>query len=905
MEKIIIKNNKECQLQTENEEVVKKVKKLLSFKASGVEYTQAYKNGWNGITYLLSNKGTFGLGLLNHVINNLPEFEFEIVDNRKNTFEYVPMDLSKKLESINMIPREHQVRCLDAAKNNNKGILRSATGSGKCNNIDSVNLTELGMLSYRELSEYFNISLNDGEAYPIKIDVATPLNKDRDEASMIYHDGKTMSKKITTRFGYSVTGTLDHKIKVIDKSGDFLWKRMEDLSFDDYAVISYNNQMFGKEKMSNDEAYFLGLIIGDGSIADSHKNSITITNMDQHIIDFVMKYTKSIGLNPKLSQTKSKAHNIHVHSSKYRKHLLNLGFKYCKSTGKEIPKYIRMLEKEPLSYLIRGIYETDGWVEKTNDSTCICLALSNEKIIEQIQLILLNFGIVSSKSVKKTKNENSHKITIYSSFVDRFMEQIGLDKLGHKYNKVMSSVKKVKNDNVDLIPNQEDKINNIYKIITKEKINLTVKKHTIRSWASWRTPSRSNLKSMIYEFENKYKETYDSLKIKEILDGDLIYLKIEKIENVMSDNYDFSIPKTHSFVSQGFINHNTMIAAMIAAEFNEPTIIYVIGLDLLQQFHNLFSKIFDEEIGWIGNGIVNPKRITIASIWSLGSALDFKKTLFLDDEATKELPASLQDKKKILECLKAAKTHIIDECHACTCDTIQSIYKFIDPKRIYGLSGTPYRDDGSDLLVTSLLGEIIEDVSASELIEKKILTEPIIKFVMVPHQNIQVRTYNEVYKEYVVCNEYRNNMILSQSIKLIEKGYKVLVLFKTIDHGKMLLEMFRDKNVNCDLLNGNDSLDKRNEVKAKLEAGNLDCLIASTILDIGFDAPILSALVLAGAGKSKIRALQRIGRIIRFHPSKKRCAVVDFMDNCRFLDKHSKIRYETYKQESGFKILGS
>lgn len=480
MEKIIIKNNKECQLQTENEEVVKKVKKLLSFKASGVEYTQAYKNGWNGVTYLLSNKGTFGLGLLNHVINNLPEFEFEIVDNRKNTFEYVPMNLSKKLESINMVPREHQLRCLDAARKNNKGILRSATGSGK-----------------------------------------------------------------------------------------------------------------------------------------------------------------------------------------------------------------------------------------------------------------------------------------------------------------------------------------------------------------------------------------------------------------------------------------SLIAAMIAAEFNESTIIYVIGLDLLQQFHNLFSKIFDEEIGWIGNGIVNPKRITIASIWSLGSSLDFKKTLFLDDEATKELPASLQDKKKILECLKSAKTHIIDECHACTCDTIQSIYKFIDPKRIYGLSGTPYRDDGSDLLVTSLLGEIIEDVSASELIEKKILTEPIIKFVMVPHQNIQVRTYNEVYKEYIVCNEYRNNMILSQSMKLIEKGYKVLVLFKTIDHGKMLLDMFRDKDVNCDLLNGNDSLDKRNEVKAKLEAGNLDCLIASTILDIGFDAPILSALVLAGAGKSKIRALQRIGRIIRFHPSKKRCAVVDFMDNCRFLDKHSKIRYETYKQESGFKILGS
>lgn len=45
----------------------------------------------------------------------------------------------------------------------------------------------------------------------------------------------------------------------------------------------------------------------------------------------------------------------------------------------------------------------------------------------------------------------------------------------------------------------------------------------------------------------------------------------------------------------------TLIAALISAYLNKPTTIYVIGLDLLKQFHDLFSSIFDEEIGYIGN----------------------------------------------------------------------------------------------------------------------------------------------------------------------------------------------------------------------------------------------------------------------------------------------------------------
>jgi superfamily II DNA or RNA helicase len=347
----------------------------------------------------------------------------------------------------------------------------------------------------------------------------------------------------------------------------------------------------------------------------------------------------------------------------------------------------------------------------------------------------------------------------------------------------------------------------------------------------------------------------------------------------------------------------SLVSALIAAKFNKPTIIYVIGLDLLGQFHKLFSSIFDEEIGFIGNGVCNPKRITIASIWTVGRALNPKlKHITVDDELDQEI-YNENSRNDIIKCIKNAKIHMIDECHVVTCETVNIIYKNIDPERVYGLSGTPYREDGSDLLIEGILGKKICDVSASELIEKKVLVQPIIKFIYVPKMTIHAQNYQAVYKNYVVENDIRNNLILKHTKILLEKGYQTMVLFKQISHGKELSRLFEENGVEHALLCGNDKLELRQEVKERLLAKELNLLIASTIADIGLDIPTLSGLVLAGGGKSNIKVYQRIGRVIRGNPGKKYAAVVDFYDDVRYLKNHSVIRQNLYESESGFKVI--
>jgi|SRR5579859_502924 len=348
----------------------------------------------------------------------------------------------------------------------------------------------------------------------------------------------------------------------------------------------------------------------------------------------------------------------------------------------------------------------------------------------------------------------------------------------------------------------------------------------------------------------------------------------------------------------------SLCTALITANINKPTILYVIGLDLLDQFYNLYTKIFNEPIGYIGDGICRIERINIATIWTIGRALKMSDKDILDEDRMDEKEVDEGSKAKIIKLLQNTKVHIFDESHIIVTNTIAEIYKNINPEHMYGLSGTPFRDDNSDLLVHSFLGEQIINVSASEMIEKGVLAPPLIRFYTVPKKTINP-VYMSAYKEYIVENEVRNTIIVDKTQELVDKKYKTLVLFKQVKHGNILFEKIKERGIRCDMLYGNDSLEKRNEIKEKLVKGEIDVIIASVIFDIGIDLPALSGLVLASGGASLTRTLQRIGRSIRSYPGKKNAVIIEFYDQVKFFKKHSLARYKVYCSEPGFKIFKS
>lgn len=346
----------------------------------------------------------------------------------------------------------------------------------------------------------------------------------------------------------------------------------------------------------------------------------------------------------------------------------------------------------------------------------------------------------------------------------------------------------------------------------------------------------------------------------------------------------------------------TVTMALMTAHLGKRTMIYVIGKDLLYQIHKLFQSIFDEEIGIIGDGLCTIKNINVVSIWTVGQALGLGKGEIALDSVEEE-KVDPQKYKDIRAAMQTAQVHIFDECHVAACKTIQEIYKNIEPEHIYGMSASPWRDDGADMLIECTLGRYIIELSASDLIDNGYLVKPIIKFQRVPkYKGKDKKAYQTVYSEYIVHNPERNELVVKAARSLVSLGYSTLVLYNSINHGEILRDEI-SKSMPCVLLSGKDDNETRNKVKEQLESGKIKCIIASKIFDIGVDLPSLSGLVIASSGKSSVRALQRIGRVIRkYGPQKKNAAVVDFVDQAPFLRSHSKERLKIYSSERAFEV---
>ena len=348
----------------------------------------------------------------------------------------------------------------------------------------------------------------------------------------------------------------------------------------------------------------------------------------------------------------------------------------------------------------------------------------------------------------------------------------------------------------------------------------------------------------------------------------------------------------------------SLIIASIAAKYNIPTVIYVIGIELLYQMRDTLKKAYGIDCGIVGAGECElGKQVTIMTIWSAASAFN-KKAKISDNDTTQDSSKHIKalNKAEVRKAVQSAQLFIFDECQYAASETLQFIHKAsISARHRFLLSGTPWRDSGDDILIEAVSGRKFCDISATYLIKKGFLVPPDIHFINVPVMRNVGKKYHDVYKNYIVENEERNDLIVKAAEKLVNAGKKVLILVVRVQHGEKLLEILQEKFSTKFLDGAKSSKDRLNTIE-EMKQGEIEVLIASKIFDQGVDIPDLDALILAGSGKSSGRALQRIGRVIRLNEGKKKAIVVEFFDNCKYLRNHSESRIKVYESEPGFNI---
>ncbi len=317
----------------------------------------------------------------------------------------------------------------------------------------------------------------------------------------------------------------------------------------------------------------------------------------------------------------------------------------------------------------------------------------------------------------------------------------------------------------------------------------------------------------------------------------------------------------------------TVVGLRIIHELDLSALIVVHTKELLYQWAEKVEEVLGVEPGIVGDNKWDERAVTVAMIQTL-----------LSRGADK-----LQNEYAIV---------MFDECHRTS--AAEKFYRLgLSLPQVYrfGLSATPWRRvRGEEIKIEAVVGPTIFEVKAEDLIKEKFLARP--RFEIITYESKMPsfsERYKELYEDMIMNNDERNMAIVQKAVELARKGHRVLIDVKRIEHGKILKEMLEKEGIKAEFLSSQSP--DRWGILEDFKEGHIPVLV-STLLKEGVDIPEISAIILAGGGKSDIMTIQTIGRALR--PKKgMKAVIVDVQDDDPLLFTHFIERQKALKQYYG------
>jgi superfamily II DNA or RNA helicase len=369
------------------------------------------------------------------------------------------------------------------------------------------------------------------------------------------------------------------------------------------------------------------------------------------------------------------------------------------------------------------------------------------------------------------------------------------------------------------------------------------------------------------------------------------------------------------------------IAKLIAHRYRRMTLFITTRGVLMYQMRDGFEDA-GFKVGVIGDGIWTPtKGINVGMVQTIISQLKEPK---LDEEiravvkstskkgqefkreqivqmAKAKYDEKIKTRLRIIKLLEMVEVVIGEEAHEAGGNSYYEILKHCKNAMVrVALTATPFmKSDAEDnKRLMAAFGPILIKVSEKTLIDRGILAKPIFQFAN-PLPNPKLRRTSPWQRAYdlgITDAPFRNKAIVAAVAKAKRYGLPSLVLVQRTAHGDLLKDMMDKLGIRVEFIRGEDDQKGRKRALDALAAGDIDCLIGTTILDVGVDVPAICLVILAGGGKAEVALRQRIGRGLR---AKKKgpnvTFVLDFSDDVNsHLRDHARQRRAIIEATEGF-----
>jgi len=396
-----------------------------------------------------------------------------------------------------------------------------------------------------------------------------------------YYGGEKQVMRLTTKLGYTITASQNHKLFVMNENGKQVWKKMSNISSTDYVALfrgssvfsennhtfeSYEPEYYGNErnkptfpqKTSSKLGYLFGLWIGDGHYyvnEEKHQYSFGWTQLEpERRQKFAEIFSELFGVEINAKISKDHSPYLEIGSKNLYKWLTQIAGLTGKSVTKLIPSCILQSTKEVILSCLQGLWETDGTIsnrkEKHNHSNVASFVSCSKILCSQIQTLLLGFGVVSS--LRKSA-ENTYIVSVYGKNVNILCELI--PSLKERFTQGELTDHK-SSPNVDVIPNIKPLMKTVYKF-SKNKDDLKARFSGNIHDKKKLNVSYDTLKDFVETVEcgEAAVEEYNALK--SICESNYVWLPVQDcVLDGFQKVFDFTVDNTHAYWANGFVSHN-------------------------------------------------------------------------------------------------------------------------------------------------------------------------------------------------------------------------------------------------------------------------------------------------------------------------------------------------------------
>lgn len=318
------------------------------------------------------------------------------------------------------------------------------------------------------------------------------------------------------------------------------------------------------------------------------------------------------------------------------------------------------------------------------------------------------------------------------------------------------------------------------------------------------------------------------------------------------------------------------------------------------QFQRVLFVAHREEI--LNQAIDNFRRVRPNA--SIGRIIGTQK-----DFSTDVVFASVQTLGRIENLKTLSATYfdyiIIDEFHHAAATTYRRIIDHFEPKFLLGLTATPERTDGGDLLALCQENLVFEasvpdGISAGLLCAFQYWGVPdVVDYANIPWRNAR---FDPAELTAAVATEARAQNALEQFHK--HGAQRCMAFCCSQRHANFMAEFFNTRGVRSVAVHaGNDSAPRTTSLK-KLADGEIDIIFSVDMFNEGVDVPSIDTVLMLRPTESTVIWMQQFGRGLRRAPGKPFLKVIDYIGNHRsFLMKLRSIAALTGRNASSIGAL--